>query len=227
MPLRKRKFDKKRPRRKATGNNSTAVSKVGYSSGYNLLPPKFVAKMRWCKAYNVPAGTADIINWFHFNMNGLYDPEVAVSAALQPNGFDQLMTEYSHYIVKGAKITVQFVHSAGNAEIVGVNTHRDVSTANLAGRDQFIVDPQTNYKVVSNDKPSATAIGYYSKKKVFDAATTTETLMGTITTNPTEQYIGSVGVVNMGPGLTQAAIDMIVTIDYIAEFSERNVIVKS
>lgn len=224
---RKPKKTARKRRRPQKGTNSTAVAKVGFSSGYNLLPPKFIAKMRWNKSYQVTAGTTDIIQWFDYNLMGLYDPEVAVSSALQPNGFDQLMTEYSHYRVLGAKIRVEFWLTAGNNTIVGINTSRDSSHTDISSRDEFIVDPQTRYRIVGNDKPRASVMGYYSYKKVFDTQVTTGNAAGTATTNPNEAYIASVGLVNLAPGATQAGVDMIVTIDYIAEFSERAIQKKS
>lgn len=219
MPPMKRKTLKRRRKRKAP-QASTAVARIGYSSGMNLFPDRFVSKMRWNKTYTVAAGTSDIATIQHFLLNALYDPEVAVSAALQPHGFDQLVSYYSHYLVKGAKVTVTFNLQSGNNMVVGVGTARDTITTNYSSRDVFMNQPESRYKIITTQNPTAKVVHYFSKNRVFGKGRN-EALIGGATSNPTEGFYAHTYAVNNAPGGAQGVIEMAIQIDYIAEWSER------
>jgi hypothetical protein len=64
-----------------------------------------------------------------FSVNGLYDPNIS-GVGHQPRGFDQLMVLYDHYVVIGAKITVNFAStdSAGDSNMCGVTVRDNAST---------------------------------------------------------------------------------------------------
>lgn len=207
-------------RRKKAPQASTAVARVGYSSGFNLFPKTFISKMRWSKTYVIAAGTSDIANIQHFRLNGMYDPEVSVAAALQPMYFDQLVSYYSHYMVKGAKITVTYTLKSGNNMIVGVGTARDTVVTNYASRDVFISQPESRYRILTTQNPTARVSHTFSKNKIFGKGSR-DSLYGAALTDPTEQFYAHTYQNNSSPGGTQGVVDMVVQIDYISEWTER------
>lgn len=211
------------PRRSSTKSISRQLSvprSIGTSYGNHLYPAKFISKMHWNKSYIISAGTTDVANITHFNLAGLFDPEVAVSASLQPYGFDQLASYYSHYQVLGAKISVTFNLSAGNSMVCGVGLHRDTTTTTYAGRDQFMNLPSCKSRILTTQSPTRRITRYYSKKKVF-GNTKNDELTAAPTTNPTEGYYGNVYLVNLAPGGAQGNVEMVVSIDYIGLWTER------
>lgn len=224
---RRRKTPLKKRRRKKPPQASTAVARIGYSSGLNFLPDKFIAKMKWNKSFILGAGTTDVATIQHFSLTGLFDPEVAVGTSLQPYGFDQLMTYYAHYMVLGAKAKIRFIHKAGNPMTVGAISSADTVTSKYSARDDFINDPQARYAIVHNEKSEASVSPPgYSKRRVF-GVTKDEELTGNASANPSENYYVSTYLINSGPGDSQASCVMVVEIEYTALFSERVILSKS
>lgn len=222
-PRKKKKAYKKRVPR---GVTSTAPAAVSYSSGGNILAPRFIGKMPWLKSYTLAAGTTDIVDWQHFIPSGCFDPEVAVSSAMQPLGWDQLTNFYDHYRVLGAKTTITVTHTAGNPMIVGIIQQDDASTTFLNTIDEACIDPGSNYKTVSNERPYCKLYAYYSPKKRFDKARQVN-LSASLAANPAENWYHSFFKSNAGPGQAQASMVIQVRIDYIVECSERKILVKS
>lgn len=208
---------------------TTAVAKIGFSSGLNFLPDKFVARLKWNKTFNLGAGTTDVGQFQSFVLTSLNDPEDAVSSSLQPYGYDQLMTYYQHNIVLRAKPTVRFVHKSGNPMIAGVVLDSDLDKLNLGSgnRDEFINDPQSRYRILHNEHAIATIKGpVYSKRKVY-GTNRDHDLTCPNNTDPVEKYFLHTYLCNLGPGDTQASIVMTVEIEFTALFTERRVIAKS
>lgn len=228
MPYKKQcRKPRKKKKCKKPPQATTAVARVGYSSGLNFLPPKFIAKMRWNKSFTLAAGTSDIATIAAFRMAGLWDPEFNSGASLQPYGFDQLATYYSHYLVLGSKATVKFVHTSGNPMVVGCITTRDTNQSEFAQADSFMNDPQSRFKIISNERPHATVTATYSKNKIFGTASDTE-LTSVPSGDPVnEQYYLSTYVNNVGPVQTQASVVMVVSIDYTVLWTERAAMAKS
>lgn len=235
MPTNARYFKRRKPARKPRKRRakkppqaSTAVARIGYSSGLNFLPDKFIAKLKWNKTYNLAANPTDVAQMLSFRLTSLFDPESAVASSLQPYSFDQLMTNYAHYKVLSARSKVRFIHKAGNPMIVGCITTPDETKTHIgsSSRDDFINDPQSRYQFLHNDYASCTVRNYYSKSRTY-GKTNDQQLTGTALTNPAENWFLQTYLMNAGPGDTQAAIVMIVEIEYTAEFTERLTIAKS
>lgn len=230
MPAKRKVASKlvKKRRTKKPPQASLAVARVGFSSGLNFLPDKFISKLKWNKTYNLGANPTDIAQMLSFRLTSLYDPESAVASSLQPYGFDQLMTNYAHYKVLSAKTKVRFIHKAGNPMIVGCITTPDESKTYIGSsdRDQFINDPQSRYQFLHNDYASCSITNYYSKNRTF-GKTNDQNLTANSVSNPAENFFLQTYLCNAGPGDTQASIVMIVEIEYVAEFTERLTIAKS
>lgn len=226
MPRRfRRKVQKKkvRKRRKAP-QASLSVARIGYSSGNNFLPERFVAKMKWNKSFAISAGTSDIANIQSFLLTGMFDPEVAVSSAIQPRGFDQLGTYYSHYLVKSAKVKLTYIHKAGNPTICGGLITRNGSSTAWSFRDYFLNAPESRYKILANSTDRGVVnLPHYNKNTIYGNAQNSN-LIGTPSTNPSEAFYLHTYNINAAPGDSQASLFLLVEIDYVAEWSERAVL---
>lgn len=218
-PVRRRVHSRKSSTRSIV-RQMTVPRSVGTSYGSHLYPSRFISKMRWNKSYQIAAGTQDIAQIFHFNLAGMFDPEVTAAPALQPYGFDQLKSYYSHYQVLGAKVTVSFTLASGNNMVVGLGMHRDTTTTTYSNRDTFMNLPSCRYKLVTTQRPTATVTRFYSKKKVY-GHTKDEDLTAAPTANPTEGFYANAYLNNLAPGGAQGVVDMVVTITYIGLWTER------
>lgn len=226
-PYRKKPHYKRKPKTNAPGyRTALTASNSDPRSSRSLFPPRLRIGLRWVKTYSVAAGTTDIPNIQHFNLTGLYDPEVAVSASLAPYGFTEIMSHYDSYSVVGAKAVMTFVHNTGNPMCVGTITTPGTVTTTYDTNDEFITDPRSRYGFISPNKPQKTCVVKYSRKKTFDA-TNQHSLKGSISTNPTEGYYVSTFSNNMGPGEAQAPYTLLVRIEYFAEFAEPLNVVKT
>lgn len=107
-----------------------------YRRKYNMLsfnkapvPNRFATKLRYVDYAEINPDVAGVAGVHVVCANGLYDPNIT-GVGHQPRGFDQIMPLYDHYIVIGAKITVQFMTKlATNQEamMIGVAL-KDTST---------------------------------------------------------------------------------------------------
>lgn len=95
-------------------------------------------------------GVAAIPATVAFRANSMYDPYVPVGGD-QPRGFDQYMTMYDHFVVLGAKITIDYTGSGSNPFIVGCyisdNVSGPVDTVDCLERSLVkygTLDPQAN-----------------------------------------------------------------------------------
>lgn len=221
----KKKYMKKKPWSKK-GTASTAVANVSYSSGKNILADKFIGKLPWIKSYAFTAGTTDVIDWNWFIPSAGYDPEYAVSSAMQPLGWDQLALFYNHYRVIASKTTITCTHGSGNPMVVGIVNKDDVTTTYLATRDEALIDPGSFYRIISNERPTAKLVTHYNANKRYQKSQMSE-LTSLLSSNPAENWYHGFFKVNAGPGQTPASVVVQVRIDYTIEFSERKTLVKS
>jgi len=218
----------RRRRKTKKGTQSTAVANVSYSSGLHLLAPKMVCKLKWVKTFVVNAGTTDTLNVKTFSLNGLYDPELAVAVAMQLTNFDQLAAYYEQYRVIGSRVKYDFFHKAGNPMLVGTMGTPGTAMPYAASRDEFLVEPGARYKVIGNDRPRATIYDTFSYKKIFGPGDFHDASAHfAATANPVEQWWSQMVSTNSGPGDTQASFNVTVTIEYIAECTERRTYAKS
>lgn len=125
---------KRRNKKRYYGGTGTRMSTWPAPSigrGPLLRAQKVTLRYQGSAALDPIAGVTAVHIWA---ANGVYDPDIT-GVGHQPRGFDQIMALYDHYVVIGAKITVDFVHDSGNPAATGYGIAlRDTSsTDNING----------------------------------------------------------------------------------------------
>lgn len=170
-----------------------------------------------------------------FKANGLYDPEYATGGH-QPMGFDQMMLYYNHYTVIGAKITMQYIPSTTAQTVPGYFgiLLTDTPSAAAMSIEQLF---ESGYRtptmmggyVGAPFYPDSNRISKtFSTKKFFklSALAGNATYRGNSTSDPAELAFFECWVASIqanDPG----SLTFLVTIDYIALFTERKVLPQS
>lgn len=118
----------------------------------------------------VVTSTSGTIGTHIFRANSVFDPDLTV-AGHQPMGFDQWIQLYNHYVVVGAKITVQAVTDSGqvNPSAYGINLQADTPLA-YTDFTGFIEAKQgtTKYLVGGSSVMPKPIYSSYSARKFFN-----------------------------------------------------------
>lgn len=110
---RRRRLDAEQPgrpirrvRRRIVARRNYDVPRAPRIYHFADQPPRKIAKLVYVSHHTSAGVGAGAINVVEYRANGMYDPEVAVGGH-QPYGFDQLMAQYYHYTVIGAKFEIE------------------------------------------------------------------------------------------------------------------------
>lgn len=166
--------------------------------------------------------------------NGMFDPYYPIGGH-QPKFFDQLMAVYSHYNVVGSKISVRLASTQSNNCAWGVcrtPTENQMNNQTLT----YLLENryQKNARYLSWSNNSATALNNkpltasYSQKKIFGAnSAQKDDLTGNITANPVEKQFFEIWCAPVQGDTSVKTLDFVITIDYIALFTEPKVLAQS
>jgi len=211
-------------RKKRTARLSTFRPQNQVRLGF---PKTTMVKLRYCDAFQMNPGLGAVAN-YQYRANSLFDPDV-FAVGHQPMNFDQWSLLYNHYVVVGAKITVQIVQT-DTGTIPGfwgiiLADDTTVSSDAITLMEQGL----TKYKNISTGTASSrnnnSVISKgFSCKKFFNLKNPTDniTRVGSIVTgNPLDPAIfhifyGSLPALGSDPPV----LTFSVKIDYIAIFSE-------
>lgn len=169
-----------------------------------------------------------------FVANGLFDPYYPIGGH-QPKGFDQWMAVYNHYNVLGAKINVKCVSTQSHNCCWGVTLTPDNGTMNNLtltealenryNRGAKYISWDNGTFATRNNKPLTCT---YSQKKQFGKNSTQKgDLTGDAANNPTEKQFFEVWLGKIQGDTSVKTLDFIVTIDYIALFTEPRLLPQS
>lgn len=174
--------------------------------------------------------TSGTIGSYIFRANSVFDPDLTATGH-QPMGFDQWTSLYNHYVVVGARITVQPVTDSGQntAAAYGVNLQADTPLA-YTDFTGFIEAKQgtTKYLVGGASVMPKPIYSSYSAKKFFNLKDIKDNLT----------RIGAPTGANPGEGayfvvyyqILTATTDVqwfTCTIDYIVDWSEPRMLTQS
>lgn len=217
------------PKRKATGQGRYVLKRRRKSlrkwgrkrrGQFNKapMPNIFATKFRYQDVVSINPGAGGTAGVHVFSANGMYDPDVT-STGHQPRGFDQLMAMYDHYVVIGAKITVEFV-SPTYDNLVWIalrddNTVQSDKNEYLEGRNvisALLPADSSSHRRLTKTFSTRKFLG--RSKPLSDSQ-----LKGNTGGNPAEQAFFHVG---MAPTSTndEAAHNVNVRIDYLAVLIE-------
>jgi len=220
MPTRSKKSKKlttkkkfiKQPKKMPLTKQMTTV-KMGAG-----LPKKVVVTHKYneyVQLYNVSGATQH----YQFSCNGMYDPNLSATGH-QPLYFDQFVALYNHYTVIGSKITWKIAQN---------NTSQFTTKVALWVNDDTTTNP--TYEALSEQAgskeliiPAGSTDVYtrtmnWSAKKAFGGAILGNSIFrGTATSNPSEICVFQISAYQ--PAASPIALDVDVTIEYIAVWTE-------
>lgn len=173
---------------------------------------------------NIQMSSASGVMGTHFfRANSIYDPDFT-GTGHQPMGRDEMANYFNHYVVVGAKLTVEWLNASADSSsetptLVGCYTtadttltYTDLNSYREAKRGdiktlQWVFMPTTRAK--------------YSAKKFYNVANVKDNydrLGAAVGSNPTEGAFFLIACQGIGTG--SASLTARVTIDYIVDFSE-------
>nr|QXP07579.1 MAG: putative capsid protein [Arizlama virus] len=163
--------------------------------------------------------TSGVPTFQRFRANGMFDPDYS-GGGHQPLFFDQMTPLYNHFTVIAAKAKITFVHSGTGVPMhIGVLT--DDNTTTTTNITALMEQTQNKSKTISyGNSPPKTLMHNFSAKKTFGGSIlANNSLQGTSGADPTEQSYFTVYAASVD-GVSTSIIDAIVTIDYIAVWTE-------
>lgn len=187
------------------------------------LPVSNVIKMRYTEAIVLDVGAVGVISKYAFSANGLHDPNIS-GTGHQPMFYDEMCMFYNHYCVSGAKVTVKAystdpVGSVPN--LVGIMVNDDTTTP--ANFNEVIEQQRCKYTILNPSNPSKTVSNTFSAKKFFnltDIKDNYDRVGSPQGMNPGEQAYFTIFALPMNSSTDTGAFNCLVTIEYIAHWSE-------
>lgn len=212
-----RKKSKTYKRKRKPAQLSTAVARIGYSSGLRMFPPKFMAKLKYTTQLTLLPGTTDTwSNSVYYSMTNPLDPN-PLAGGTSASHFAQMAAIYNQYRVIKSVVNVSGVMESGNTMLVACSQTDDTTSVELTGVNQRVTDQQTNYRMVDNDHSKFSITQYYNAKKLHG---NDDGQAAHVTANPTENTYCLIGSANLRGGVAQSIISSLVQITYTVLFSE-------
>lgn len=179
----------------------------GYKKYKTAYPPKlqrrvvtaglgFPKMMKMTMKFNTQVFMSSTgLNAYNFSCNGVYNCDIT-STTGTPMFFDKMAALYNHYIVLGSKIKVQIVPPAATTVPIvwGVFINDDSTTTPAtieACREQTSASWKT-WTTGASPRDMILTKKFSSKKTFGGAILGTDSLEGTLTTNPSEQSMFTV-----------------------------------
>lgn len=226
MPL-KRKYSPAWTRTAAASKKRKTAAVVavprGVVTGKNIIRRRQNAILRYADIQRLSAtvGAANTV-FVRFNANGMYDPDVALGGH-QPRGFDQLAALYDEYFVRRCTIEVTFTTVGATTEWLPFISIRPSSSETpngrniLEGPDRVIA--KTTIKDENNHKSSTyLTISVDPSKWLGNKGEDNEDARANVVSNPNDQCVFYVGVINTATGSGTATIDCVINLTYDAVF---------
>lgn len=211
-------FDEVEEKQLQTANNYYGLSKRP------VLGTRYKCKLLYAeRGFTLNPGAGGLPVWQVFSANGLYDPNIT-GIGHQPLGFDQIMEFYNHYTVIGSKCTITCLNNDTTyMQYVGIRKASSPTT--ITSVTDTVENGNVNFAVVApagtgsnasttlsmNMSPGA----YLSKSSVLSE----DDLRGNASNNPAEQCYFHVFAAPTA-AVDSGSVSMIVTIEYIAVFTE-------
>lgn len=198
----------KRPMMKLVSRPSNRYSGLTFQS---RVPSSRIVKMRYV-ARLVRVLAAGVPSVYAFRFTDLYDPDYS-GTGHQPLLHDTYATLYNHYMVLGAKMTVNFVNN-GVSRGLNLCVYPCPDTSFTTDPDTAYETPGAKYTIIGEDNHKSLTLKY-SKKAVFGEGRETA-LSALFGSSPSEQYFG---VIHFFSYQAQDC-DTIVTMDYVVKLTE-------
>jgi len=186
------------------------------------FPDRAITKLKYVDTISLNA-TSLIDARYFYRCNSLFDPDFT-GTGHQPMGFDQYAALYNHYHVHSAYIECIFSgpdnngNSAHEGHICAITLGND--TADARNLESLLEDSSTVKMVIhgNGNNVGKLTLGY-NEKKAFPVDRLGDT-HASVSSSPSEIMCWEI-VQGPFPGTDPAAINVLVTITFLAEFYER------
>jgi hypothetical protein len=221
----------KREKKAIKKRNKANMKSVSFGAPQRALdatgfPQRMKTTHRYVEAIFATA-SAGAIKLFVLSANGMFDPNITGSGH-QPTYFDVMSSMYDHYTVLSSRIRVQaLIHTATNTSdnvVWGIVQHDSASPAFTTAANAC-EQPKSSYMLIDGDA-GAGGVDSNSLTLSFNALTTFGSralsdpeLRGTPAANPTEQNYFVLFAQDSNLSNT-VAMDYLVTLDFVAEWTE-------
>lgn len=184
------------------------------------VPKNKLVKLRYCDTFQLdPTGVDAAVRW-RFRSNSIYDPDYT-AAGHNPMYYNQLAALYESYEVIGSQIRVDFSPTTSLGAIVGVMLDNDHAVANT-NRTHLMENPASRYKIITpNSSKPVTIKRNWSARKTFGKNYNRDDNEALFGANPVNESDFMIWCVNQQGTEDPAAINIIVTIDYVVMARER------
>lgn len=214
-----RKYTRK-TKRKSRMRRRTKRFSQGVPSG---MPTQRRATLRYATQSTLTS-TSGTMSSHLFRANSVFDPDYT-STGHQPMGFDQWASLFNHYVVVGAKITCTVLSDNVTASpfVIGVYLSDDIGLpyTNWYGFKEARKGTQRFFNGGAQNTRAQTVSSFYGAKKFYNIKDIRDNFdrIGSLNTgNPSD---GAYFVVyHQQVNSTSDAKNIMVTIDYIVDFSE-------
>lgn len=194
------------------------------SLGRNVcgFPDRLRCKLRLVDLVNGGDGVASNFTKV-YGINSLFDPQ-QTAGTVQPLYFDKLSAIYGDYIVRGAKITVQYaLATSGNggnsvlcsADIIGTVNNSDTNP------EAIMMRPGSSWKICSTQYPRTKITKYWYPKLTGSIAKNSASYSASVGSDPAELVFAKVYMLAMNasaPVPPANSLMFITTIDFYCEF---------
>lgn len=228
MPYTKKSVTSKRrrPRRSRT-------TKLKIYRNPNVVPDTKIVKHRYVDTFTLSAG-AGLPASRVFRANSIFDPD-QTGVGHQPLGTDEWSVFYNHYNVIGSKVTAQFISVAevGSASACHVGVLLKDNSVVLINPVTIMEQAHSRYGILTSanaTQMSSKINGFYSPRKFFgikDIGDNRTLLGANVGSNPSEDAYFHIYAAPVNSTAAIDAINVIVTIEYLVQYSERKSLLQS
>lgn len=222
MPYKKKSYRRRFRRRpyRRKKRSSTAVQRNAGISDSQIVKLRYADMVR----IDSVAGVADGNVW---SANSIFDPN-RTGVGHQPLGHDEWQLFYNHATVLGSKITATFMPTSSDVILGNSCCSIKVMGNNTLDTNIYSTLEQTgsSWKLLGNSAAAGkgvTITKYFSAKKFFGVTDVkdADNLRGTFGANPADEAYFHVQHTGLNGTDNPAAVDVVVTIEYICLLSER------
>lgn len=222
--------NKGRRGKKKTANGFSTIARVG-----KFVPPSMMVKLKYVQQISIEPQAAGAPGNYYFRMNSLFDPDYS-GVGHQPYGYDQIVNlGYTKYTVLGSKIKVQSI--SANPSVINPtrqnqnmvsSTIKTTPATTLLTTQSLLENGESRYHT-TNQTYMKSHTNYFSAKKFFGVTDVKDcsTLVGSVNGNPSQVAYARVSAMPLDRTIDAYQVSCLITIEYLAYFHDRQVILGS
>lgn len=221
---------KRRPRRnkrKKTANGFNTIAKIG-----KFIPPTMMVKLRYVEQISLDPSIGGVPSNYFYRMNSLFDPNYSGIGHRYLGTSEIINLGYTKYIIMGSRINVktimpndgQLESTKYNQNIVSTTMKTSPSTV-LLTTAEVLEQGQSRYHF-TNQTFMKSHTNYFSAKKFFGVTDVkdNQNLGALVNGNPEDVCYCRISAQPVQQGLDSYKTNLLVTIDALVYFHDRQVI---